>query len=247
MSWLRIFNRASALFASLSLLVASTAHAGVSVTVEAPGVQYSTQSGPLKVETFDTAATPIGFYTSINSVVGKYVASGTGAYVSPANDWGGSDQTQYIAVGAQSGQLINDLYLPKSLDYFGFYFGAMDYQNAIEVYDGANLLMTITRDSLTPLLTNTGGPFGLGHYGNPNQNGVNTGEPYAFVNIFGTDGQTFDRIRFVNDGTGTGLETDSHTIRGVPEPSSFVLAALGGLAVLGVRLRKRASRSEGNS
>jgi hypothetical protein len=225
--------------ATLALLVSSgsLSQAAVVYSVEAPGVQ-SSQAGAVITETFNSLA--LGSHTLINSSIGTYTAASPGGMVVPPDQYGGSNQTQYLAIGAQSSPTtIVDLNFFGPQSYFGFYFPAMDRLNRLEVYDGASLVLTLGRAILTPDLTNVGGPFGNGHYGNPNTN-QNTDEPYAYVNILGTFGSTFTRIRFLNLGTGTGFETDNHSILStVPEPASVVSAGIGGLSLLGFGLRRR--------
>jgi hypothetical protein len=227
---------------ALLLVSPSYSRAGLVVTVEAPGVQSTTIGSPVLVETFN--ARPLGPYTSISSAIGTYTSSSPGAVVVAANAFGGANQTRYISVGAQSAPTTAmDLTFFGPQSYFGLYWGAVDAQNSLEVYDGATLLSTITRSTFNSQLVNTGLPNGLGHFGNPNT-GQNTSEPYAFINITGTAGTTFDRVRFVNNGTGTGFETDNHTVA-VPEPTSMISAGIGLLGLAGYGLRRKKARAEG--
>jgi hypothetical protein len=214
-------------------MLGSTASATtVSLSVEAPGVQQSSFSN-IVTEDFDSLS--IGPKPLINSVVGTYTAAAPGGMIVAADAFGGAYQTQYLAVGNQSlptTAISLDLAGPST--YFGFYFGAMDALNVIEVFDGADLVTTITRAVIEPLLG--GNPA---YFGNPNT-GQNTGEPYAYVNIVATSG-TFDRLVFTNP-SGTGLESDNHSVQVVPEPSSLAIAGLGLLSVGGVAARNRARR-----
>lgn len=232
-------TRLAALAASTVLLLApSASRAGVLVTVEAPGIQQSQQAS-VTTETFDSQT--LGSHTLINSPIGTYTAPFPGLVVVSPDAFGGAYQTQYIAIGAQSGQVLATLTFNTPQAYFGLYFSAIDAKNSLQVYDGVNLLTTIDETSLAPMLQTTGGPNGLGHYGNPNT-GADLSEAFVYVNIFGTSGTTFTTIRFANDGTGTGFESDNHSILAsspVPEPSTFLAASIGALGLIGQGLRRR--------
>lgn len=213
---------------------ASAQASTVSVGVSGPGVQQTSMAGAI-TETFDSLA--LGSYTLINSSIGTYTASAPGGKIVAQDAYGGAYQTQYIAIGAQSTPTTTvTLALNGPATYFGFYFAAMDVLNTIDIYDGASLITSITRATIEPLLLGNGA-----YWGNPN-NGQNTGEPYAYVNVTATSG-TFDKIVFTNNGTGTGLETDNHSIvHAVPEPASLAMAGLGSLSLLGYGLRRRMAK-----
>ncbi len=222
----------------LALAMPAAARAGVIMTVEAPGVQYSQQANAV-VETFDDPML-LGPHTALASAIGNYTASPNGAVVVVGDNFGGSNQTQYIAIGAQSGQTDLTLTFNTAQSYFGFYFAAIDGQNLVQAFDESNnLVQTVNDSTVYPLLMND-----PAYFGNPNLPGVNTGEAYVFVNLFGTMGTKFSKIVFSNMGTGTGLESDSHTIvSAVPEPSSLVAAGLGGLGLLLYGRKRRLARA----
>jgi hypothetical protein len=81
----------------------------------------------------------------------------------------------------------------------------------------------------------------LDYYGNPNPPpDRNTNEPYVYVNFHGNAGTTFDTIVFTNFTSGTGFESDNHSVHSVPEPSALLMgtaASIIGLAAAGRRGR----------
>jgi hypothetical protein len=225
-----------AALAAPALLIASSAcsmAAGVSVSLEAAGVQASTQ-GPVITETFDRPDLLPGYYPSIVSQIGTYTANEPGAAIVLPNAYGGSYQTNYMSIGGYAGGAQEvTLNLAKPESYFGFYFAAIDAPNSVSIYDDStdptNPLTVITGASLAGLLTPD-------YFGNPNT-GDNIGQPYAYVNVFGVGGQTFNRIVFSNFSS-SGLETDNHSVA-VPEPASLVMTAMGGIALVGCSIRRR--------
>ncbi len=234
-----------------AFLPASSARAGLIVTLEAPKIQ-STQVSGTTVETFDSVNT--GRYTSLTSTLGTYTSAGL-QIVSP-DQYGGANQTRYIAVGAQSGQTSATLTLTGPAAYFGFYWSAGDAQNNLDFYSGNSLLASFSTSTLISFIS--GQANASQYYGNPNTN-QNTGEPYAFVNFFANSGTTFDKIVFRNNGTGSGFESDNHTIRaaavttptgttvtnlvtGVPEPSTWAMALTAmGFAGFAARRKRRSA------
>ncbi|QDV39070.1 PEP-CTERM sorting domain-containing protein [Tautonia plasticadhaerens] len=231
-----LLTRTALLLAPLCPILSSPASATtVSLSVEAPGVQQSSFSN-IVTEDFDSLST--GSTTLINSAVGTYSAAAPGGMIVSADAYGGAYQTQYLAVGNQSlptTSITLDLAGPAT--YFGFYFGAIDALNTVDIFDGAELVASITRATILPLLG--GDPD---YFGNPNT-GENTGEPYVYVNVVATSG-TFDRVLFSNP-SGTGLESDNHSVQVVPEPSSLAIAGIGLLGVGGATLRRRRRRKAG--
>lgn len=212
----------------LTAALSVSSQAAIIFSPEAAGVQYTTRTGVL-VETFDSLPTgPVGPYVS---AIGTYSAGGV---IQDPNAWGGSDQTRYIAVGAQSApSTVFTLNFGKDLTYFGLYWGAGDGLNVLEFYDGTTLVGSFSTSSWAPGLSSD-------YWGNPN-NGQNTGEKYAFLNFDATGGTKFDSLRFVNTPTSTGFETDSHTIMATsdtPEPATWAMM-IGAAAAIGFARKRR--------
>ncbi|MCX6592422.1 MAG: PEP-CTERM sorting domain-containing protein [Acidobacteria bacterium] len=205
------------------------ASASIIFTHEAAGVQYTTVAGAI-TETFDSAS--LGAFSGA-SAIGTYSAGGV---INSGNAWGGSNQTNHIDVGAQSGTTDYSIDFGKNIYYFGFYWGAGDAQNEIQFYQGLTKVASFKVGDIS-------GGLSSAYWGNPN-NGQNQGEPYVYLNFTADSGTPFDKVVFHNNGTGTGYETDSHSIYdqpinppGVPEPATWAMMA--GAAVALVALKRR--------
>ncbi len=227
--------KATLLGLGLMGLASSQADAGVIVSYEAAGVQASTMSGVV-TETFDELKP--GSYSSIKTLGGTL--SGLPSFeVVKADQYGGAGgMGNYFAVGAQSGTTAAslDFKLNDRQTYFGFWWSAIDPNNSVQLLSGGNVVETLTAATLDNSLSSA-------YNGNPNS-GADAGEKFAFVNFTATGNTMFDQIRFMNASTTSGFEADNFTIKGasVPEPSSIVMASIGGLIAAGswVRTRRRA-------
>ncbi len=223
-----------AALAAVSWLGTASAFAGINVSIEAPTVQTTSVSGAI-TEDFNSA--DLGGLTSYTSVIGAYSASGT--IVQVADVYGGADDTQYVAIGSQAhsaGALT--LALNGPANYFGLWWSAIDNQNEITLLSGASVVGTYTSNDILNLVNATANP-GL-YYGNPNPaHAGNTGEAYAYVNFTAFGGTSFDTIVFRNS-INTGFESDNHSVRAVPEPSTLLMGGVASvLGLIGLRRRNR--------
>ncbi|WP_165247176.1 Npun_F0296 family exosortase-dependent surface protein [Paludisphaera soli] len=226
---------------------ARTASAGLSLTVEPPGAQRTSVSG-VTTEDFDGFTT--GWRPSLTTAVGTI--SGDNLRILAADQYGGEGGGgNYLAVGG-NGPVTLDFGSPQA--YFGFWWSAADPSNAFEIYSGSTLLGRF--DPATALEA-----LSYEYKGNPNDEflGWNYGEKYAYLNFFGTEGTTFDRVVFMNPNSGSLLELDSFSIRAtavpeipgevipgvgaVPEPSSFAMAGASVLAAAALAARRRSHRA----
>ena len=249
--------------------IVPAAQAQISVYISAPG---SSTSGftSTDVETFSSLSTGIKTtnfaspnYSVNTGITGTYQGSATNPfYVGPGTDaW--SFGSNYFSVGAQSGSTATvSLQLSSTVKYFGIGWGAGDNNNRISFYKSGALLGTFDSSTIQTLLGNTtvtavnGTTYNSSDYkGQPGNTSINSAENYAFVHFMVPTGT--DKIDFFNTSTGSGFESDNHTIRlnaptvtgsslvfvsniVVPEPGTLALVVLGVASLPLTRRRLRA-------
>jgi hypothetical protein len=207
----------SRIVAKIALLVsfffASTAYAaGISFYLSPPGIQTSTVAGAT-IEPFNSPTGSIGI--SGSWAIGSYSNNPTTGTINAADDFGGAGHTgSYLAV--HTGPIT--VQLSGSRKYVGFWWSAGDASNQIEFYDASNnLLASFTTASLVTYLGGTGNIAAIdgaqyaksAYFGNPNLAGVNTAEPYAYVNLV-LSGTTVSFKKIVLKGSG--FEVDNIAI-----------------------------------
>lgn len=172
------------------------------ITIDPPGTQTSSVANGI-VETFDTL-TP-GTQTNIpfNSA-GSY----NQGIISRADVFGGAGRTGNFLTATTAGSTLS-LNAPQR--YFGMWWSAGDPNDVLQFYSGTKLLQSFTTKDVIDYINSLPAAQRARYSGNPNFNGANAGEPYAFINFFADPGNaatTFDKIIF----SGPGFETDNHTI-----------------------------------
>jgi hypothetical protein len=187
------------------------------------------------------------FVTTFNG--SPYVGTYTGSIVwSGANSYGGAGgNSAYpeVVTGTSYSLSIN-----SSVNYFGLWFSALDPGNELQFYNNSTLLFTFTPAQFISLVgACPGGPF----CGNPNAAflGQDSGQQFAYLDFYDSDG-AFNKIVFSEIGTTfAGLESDNQAvgvlatppggtiISSIPEPGTFALLGISGLALL-LPLRRRA-------
>lgn len=209
----------------LGCVLTGTALHGATIMayVSAPGVQasYLTAADGAIIETFNSLSTGNRTTDYVSSIGTYQLSNSTPFNIQAANQFGGAGGNgKYMTFGAQSGTSSPiQLDLSQAANYFGFWWSANDANNSVAFYSGSSLLGTLTAAQLSGGIPNNsqvvalnGGTYNTSqYYGNPNS-GQDTSEVFTYVNIIAS-GVTFNRIVLSNNGqTGTGFETDNHTI-----------------------------------
>ena len=92
--------------------------------------------------------------------------------------------------------------------YFGLWWSAGDPNNFLSFYSGNNLVASFNTTNLFNSLPST-------YLGNPTPGykGLDNTEKFAFINFYGLNGTTFDKIVLSDPSTLSGFESDNHTVR----------------------------------
>lgn len=211
------------LLASLLALLAIPAKAELIVTyAEDPSLNQSSLGG---TQVFDFNTMSIGYQKNVSW---KGVGTFDQLYINKADAYGGAaDATNpkgslYSVQGAGAPVTSSTLQLDIASSYFGMWWSAGDPRNVLSFYSGEKLVGTFTTSSLLNLLPST-------YDGKPINRKINSGEPYAFINFYGDEKTTWDRIVLTNDGS-SGFESDNYTTRVAAwDPAKD--GALGGVPV----------------
>lgn len=237
---------------TFAVLAAAPVQAGVHVTIEAPGVQNSTAGFDyVGVETFDSRPISLGnsFSTDFGTD-GVIQAHYSSVQVNAADVFGGAGGTGRYAVafGDTPYEVTFSQTGEQGLTYFGYWLSALDAGNKVDFFDGDTLVFTYTPDDVLAAVSNK-----PGYYGNPNAPfaGLNPLQPYVFVNLYFTGGTTFDKLRFFEQPSVGGYESDNHTVgfyneiggNPIPEPETWAMFVTG-FGMMGfAQRRRRAARA----
>jgi hypothetical protein len=254
----------SALIALISAGAAATLHADAIVaTYDAADVQAATGSTlcgsaaqcQIGEETFNSWNGNVPFTTNystslanVGGLTGNFTGTYTGSLTRSNNyEWGGAGGTGYYPTVTDASYTVT---LTVSgtipgINYFGMWMSALDAGNELQIYDGNTLVYTFTAAQI--IATMGACPSSTNPYcGNPN-NGEDTNEQFAFLNIYDETGY-FTKIVFTETTSG-GFESDNHTVGYIstitpigtvyytPEPRSLMLLSLGILALTGLGRR----------
>ncbi|MCG2842722.1 PEPxxWA-CTERM sorting domain-containing protein [Sandaracinobacter sp. RS1-74] len=229
-------------------VIATPAAAASYVNYEAPGVQNTTAGfTTVGVETFDSraAGSPAGFTTDFGTG-GAIQATYSGGRIDTANQYGSAGGTgNHIVTFSNLNPITIEFTttLPEGLTYFGYWLSALNAGNTLQFYSAGNLVATIDTGSVKGEIDSRANA--AAYYGNPNAPyaGNNSGEPYAFLNIYFTDGDSYDKIVISQLSSG-GYESDNHTVGfytrvgGVPEPTTWAML-IAGFGLVGAAARRR--------
>jgi hypothetical protein len=189
-----------------ALAPASYGQGSVVVTyAENPNQQTTSLTG---TQTFNFNNLSIGLNTDVNwAGVGSFDQ----LYVVGANQYGGAADathpqgTRYAVDGLGGTISQTTLSLNQGVGYFGMYWSAGDQNNVLSFYNGDALVAQYTTASLDAAL-------GSSYLGNPNNRNSDKTEPFAFLNFYGSNGTTWDKIVLTNT-VATGFEADNFTVR----------------------------------
>lgn len=209
----------------------------------------------VQTETFNQAA--LGQYSQYSSVLGSF----TGRFqVQGSDQFGGANNSDYMAFGAQSGSESNvTLALNNAANYFGFWWSAADANNEVRLFSNGSRVGTVSDAQLSSMLSGSSVQALNGqtyqssdYYCNPNNMRQDCGEAFAYINVFAS-GTTIDKIVFSNGGsTGTGFEGDNYSVAtglvspgytssqaaATPEPGT-IATMLASLAAIGFGVVKQ--------
>ncbi|GAA5122770.1 PEP-CTERM sorting domain-containing protein [Luteolibacter yonseiensis] len=195
------------LIAASALMVTSARSAQTIVAyAEEAGRTTSTLSGT-SVFDFNTLAPG-----RMKNVTWTGVGTFDQLHVKAADKWGGAGGSNY-SVQSYASLPITTLTLMGNHSCFGFWWSGADTDNVITFYSGTTMVAQFTSGNLLEKVA-----AAPDYHGNPVDGpfrGMNNTQAYAFVNILGTGGTTWNRITFTNMSK-SGFETDNYTDRVAP-------------------------------
>jgi hypothetical protein len=191
---------------SALFLAAMPASASVVITYAEDSKAFNSSLSGTSVFDFNDLAKGVN-----QDVAWNGVGSFDQLFVKNADAYGGAPDAAspsgslYSLQGAGTPVTTSTLFLKADSAYFGMWWSAGDARNVLSFYDGDNLVSRFTTGSLLE-------PLPAAYDGNPINRAVNRSEPYAFINFFGDEKTTWDRIVLTNDGS-SGFESDNYTTR----------------------------------
>jgi hypothetical protein len=150
-----------------------------------------------------------------------YLSNGNGTLFGDPNN--GPDTTTYLTTGVGSVTLT----LPGQEKYVGLLWGSVDTYNTLSLYNGATLVGTATGTDVTSNANGNQGEFGT-----------------FYVNINSTD--SFNRVVATSSSYAFEFDNVAYNPTAVPEPSSFILALIGGVDAFTYKQMRRTRLAVGN-
>lgn len=241
-------------FVLATVLMAAPAMAAVQVTYEDPGIQNTTTvfdySG---VETFKSVSVGnhANYVTDFGTSAAPVVITGTYSDVTirKADQFGGAEGKGRYAVAWNNAPYQLDISASNGgdINYFGYWLSALDSGNLLDFYKNGSLVYSFKPVNVMSSIGNVSE-----YFGNPTSKflGNNGHEPYAFVNLYFSDGASFDRIVFHQAPGSAGYESDNHTVGywvsqgGNPVPEATTWAMLiAGFGLVGAAMRRRRAQT----
>ena len=173
---------------------------------EDAGRQSSTLSN---VDEFTFNDFSTGLHTN---VVWEGVGSFDQIYILNANLFGGAmndstgQRSKYSTVQRSRNIEVSTLTLNTHSSYFGMWWSAGDPANVLTFYNNDELVARFTTATMFGSAS-----LSSDYYGNP-MTGENPGEPYAFINFYGDNQTSWNKIELSTIGSG-GFESDNYTSR----------------------------------
>ena len=208
-----------------TVITAGAAQAAVVVTAEAPGVENTSAKLDFSgVETFNSlkpgiTTTPIDqtFSNSANPATTMTMdytgANGVQIYGANRNGGAGGTGSYIVAFGATPYTVnFSSTNLPSGTNYFGFWLSSLDGNNQAKFYNTqGQLLLTFNAKDVVGLINKQADASA--YYGDPDKNfkGLDSTEPYVFLNFYDTSG-SFAKVVFSQLPGGGGYESDNQTV-----------------------------------
>jgi hypothetical protein len=143
-----------------------------------------------------------------------FLSNGNGTLFGDPNN--GPDTTTYLSTGTGSVTMT----LPGQEKYFGLLWGSVDTFNTLSFFDGSTLVGSLTGADVTSSANGNQGEFGT-----------------FYVNINST--ASFDKVVATSSQIAFELDNVAYNVTAVPEPSSFILAFIGGVGAVTYKLKRR--------
>jgi hypothetical protein len=136
-----------------------------------------------------------------------YLSNRNGTLFGEPNN--GPDRTTYLTTGIGSVTLT----MPGDERYLGILWGSVDSYNTLSFYNGSTLVGSVTGTEVTSNANGDRGQFGT-----------------YYVNITSTE--SFDKVVAMSSSYAFEFDNVAYKISSIPEPSSIVLALVGGAGAL---------------
>jgi hypothetical protein len=195
---------------------------GTPVVVGNDGAVLGPIGNTVTVNFNPTSGTPIGVALGSNpgNNAAPFLSGGNGAGFGNGD---GADTTPYLATGTGTVTLT----FSSNQMYFGLLWGSVDSYNTLTFFNSINQNVgSITGQSVLNMPT-----------GDQGENGT------VYVNINSTE--SFDRVELTSSANAFEFDNIAYNeanVASVPEPSTFVIAAFGALAMIGYGLRRKGLR-----
>ncbi len=197
---------------------------GITVTIEAPGVQSTQLPNAYEyyvIDFEDQSGTNTFTKTNGNTTY----SYSNDLQVKNADEWGGANVSKYITQSESSVEVFNRTFtinVNESQKYFGFWWSAGDPYNVITFKNNGMEVASLRTENLVNFIDSSGVVSTQDYLGNPNpayaslENEHKT-EPFSFVNVFFNNDLVYDEIVITSEKDNSAFESDNHTFSAVPQ------------------------------